>query len=166
MTKTTVCRCPACGSTEAYCDESRSIVDLSYMTCPACGNAGHNDSWEVAEDWLVDIDLPDGAPVPATLPGLADGEYFHQQLAKAREAREAREKHVDAGRAIAGPGLDHQGGDMTETKKRWIVMGFNSYARENYVVAEVETEAEAKRILALRQSEPNADHMWIANDES
>ena len=55
---------------------------------------------------------------------------------------------------------------MTETKKRWLVMGFNSYARENYVVAEVETEAEAKRVMALRQSEPNADHMWIANDES
>ena len=54
---------------------------------------------------------------------------------------------------------------MTETKKRWLVMGFNSYARENYVVAAVETEEQAKRVMAQKQAEANADHMWIAKDE-
>ena len=55
---------------------------------------------------------------------------------------------------------------MTQDKQRWLVMGFNSYARENYVIAEVATEAEAKRILAEKQRDANADHMWIAKDES
>lgn len=147
MTKT-VCRCPECGSTEAYCDESRSIVDLSYMTCPACGNAGLNDSWQVAEDWLVEIDLPDGAPIPATLPGLADGEYFHQQLAKAREAREAPEAEAP--------------------RSRWRVMGRDTFAREDYVAGEFATEAEAKRRVAelqarhaASQDEALRDEVWI-----
>jgi hypothetical protein len=55
---------------------------------------------------------------------------------------------------------------MTDDKKRWLVMGFNSYGRENYVIAEVATEAEAKQILAERQKQPDADHMWISHDES
>jgi hypothetical protein len=55
---------------------------------------------------------------------------------------------------------------MTDDKKRWLVMGFNSYGRENYVVAECATEDEAKRLMAAKQQEPNADHMWVAKDES
>lgn len=88
MSKKTVCRCPTCGSTTAYCDESRSIVDLSFMTCPACGNGGLNDPWQVSEDWLVDIELAEGQEVPATLPGLKDGEYLMEQLAKIREEKD------------------------------------------------------------------------------
>ena len=148
MTKTTVCRCPECGSTQAFCDESRSIVDLSYMACPACGHGGFNDSWQVAEDWLVDIDLPEGQPVPSTLPGLKDGEYFHQQLAQAREAREARE--------------------AAEPKSRWRVMGRDTFAREDYVAGEFATEAEAKQKIAsmtarheATQDEALRDELWI-----
>jgi hypothetical protein len=55
---------------------------------------------------------------------------------------------------------------MTDGKKRWLVMGFNSYARENYVVGAYATEAEARRAMELAQAQPNADHMWIAKDES
>jgi len=150
MTKTTVCRCPQCGSTEAYCDESRSIVDLSYMTCPSCSNGGLNDSWQVAEDWLVDVDLPDGEPVPPTLPGLKDGEYFHQQLAKVREEREA-----------------------TEARTRWRVMGHDTFSREDYVAGEFATEAEAKQKVAelearhaATQDEPLRDEVWISKVET
>ena len=56
---------------------------------------------------------------------------------------------------------------MTDDKKRWLVMGFNSYGRENYVVGEYATEAEANKVMAERKaSDPNADHMWVAKDES
>jgi hypothetical protein len=50
---------------------------------------------------------------------------------------------------------------MTEPRKTWLVMGFNSYGRENYVVGEYATEAEAKRVVEVAQAQPNADHMWI-----
>lgn len=149
MTKRTVCRCPACGSTEAYCDESRSIVDISCMTCPTCNNGGWCDSWEVAEDWLVEIDLPEGAPVPATLPGLKDGEYFVQRLAKVREEREAREQQT-----------------------RWRVMGRDTFAREDYTAGEFATEAEAKQKVAelegrhrSTQDEALRDEVWIVKVE-
>ncbi|MBA3464891.1 MAG: hypothetical protein H0T46_33465 [Deltaproteobacteria bacterium] len=52
---------------------------------------------------------------------------------------------------------------MTESKK-WLVMGFNSYGRENYVVGAYATEAEAKQVMAEKQKEANADHMWIAEE--
>lgn len=52
---------------------------------------------------------------------------------------------------------------MTEVKKPWIVMGFNSYSRENYVIGEYATEAEAKQVLAEKQNDANADHMWVVN---
>jgi hypothetical protein len=62
---------------------------------------------------------------------------------------------------------------MTETKKRWRVMGLNSYARENYVVAEVATEAEAKRRVAelearhtATQDEALRDQVWITKVET
>ena len=162
MTKTTVCRCPECGSTEAYCDESKSIVDLSYMTCPACGNAGHNDSWQVAEDWLVDIDLPEGQPIPPTLPGLKDGEYFHQQLAKVREEREEREaKEREAKEREA-----------KAARTRWRVMGRDTFAREDYIAGEFATEAEAKQRVAelearhaATQDEAMRDQVWITEVE-
>ena len=54
---------------------------------------------------------------------------------------------------------------MTTEQKKWLVMGFNSYGRENYVVGEYATEAEAKRVLAERQKDANADHMWVVKDE-
>lgn len=147
--KRTVCRCPECGSTEAYCDESRSYVDISCMTCPTCKNVDWCDSWQVSEDWLVDVDLPEGAPVPATLPGLADGEYFHQQLAKVREEREAR---------AAGT--------------RWRVMGRDTFAREDYTAGEFATEAEAKQKVAelearhaATQDQALRDDVWIVKVE-
>lgn len=150
MTKTTVCRCPEYGSTDAYCDEARSIVDLSYMTCPACGNAGHNDSWQVAEDWLVDIDLPEGEPVPAKLPGLKPGEYLVEQLAAVREEREA--KHA---------------------RTRWRVMARDTFAREEYIAGEYATEAEAKQKVveiearhAAMRDEALRDDVWIVKVET
>lgn len=146
MSKKTVCRCPACGSTEAYCDESRSAYDLSFMTCPSCGEEGFNDSWQVSEDWLVDIELADGEPVPAKLAGLKDGEYFAQQLAKVREEREAR--------------------------TRWRVMGRDTFAREDFTVGEYTTEAEAEQKVselearhAATQDAALRDEVWITKVE-
>ena len=88
--KTTVCRCPTCGSTEAYCDEKRSRYDLSFMTCPKCGYDGYADSWEVADDWLVDILLEEGASVPDTLPPLQPGQFYREVMGKIIEERLAR----------------------------------------------------------------------------
>ena len=146
--KRTVCRCPECGSTEAYCDESRSIVDISCMHCPTCNNRDWCDSWQVSEDWLVDIDLPEGAPTPATLPGLKDGEYFVQQLAKVREERERA------------------------ARTRWRVMGRDTFAREDYMAGEYATEAEAKQKVAelearhaTSQDAALRDEVWITKVE-
>lgn len=48
-----------------------------------------------------------------------------------------------------------------DTSSRWIVMSHNSYSREDTVVAQCATEAEAKQLVAERQKNPDADHMWI-----
>lgn len=145
--KTTVCRCPKCGSTEAYCDEARSVVDLSYMVCPACENAGLADSWEVAEDWLVDLVLETGEPIPSKLPPLKPGEYLYEQLAKVREERGARTK--------------------------WRLLGTDTFAREDYIIGAYDTEAEAKQAMAehearhaLTQDEALRDTLWILKVEA
>ena len=41
------------------------------MQCDSCGIGGLHDSWERDFDWFVEIDLPDGADIPAHLPPLA-----------------------------------------------------------------------------------------------
>lgn len=48
-----------------------------------------------------------------------------------------------------------------DASAKWLVMSHDSYAREDSVVAECGSEDEAKRIMAERQRQPNADHMWI-----
>ena len=53
-----------------------------------------------------------------------------------------------------------------EATARWYVMAHNSYAREDRVVGEYATEAEAKRAMELAQRQPDADHMWIVKGGS
>jgi hypothetical protein len=55
---------------------------------------------------------------------------------------------------------------MSEPNKKWLVMGFNSYGRENYVVGEYDSAAEAKRVFQEKQAQPNADHMWIVEPDA
>jgi hypothetical protein len=55
-----VARCPRCGSTDAGSDESRSVIEFTYMRCCACGHGELVDSYERDEDWLVEIALPEG----------------------------------------------------------------------------------------------------------
>lgn len=52
-----VCRCPECGSLDAFCDESRSIVDISCMQCRACGHYDYCDSWQRDFDWFTEIEV-------------------------------------------------------------------------------------------------------------
>lgn len=68
-----VVRCPQCGSTDAGADESRSRLEFTYMHCPACGHGGLFDSWERDFDWMLEIELPAGAALPARLPPLTTG---------------------------------------------------------------------------------------------
>ena len=68
--KVSVCRCPTCGSTSAGADESRSRLEFTHMQCDGCGHGGLVDSWERDFDWFVQIELPEGAAVPARLAPL------------------------------------------------------------------------------------------------
>ena len=82
----TIIRCPTCGSTDALCDESRSAVDLSYMTCRSCGEGGLCDSWERNDDWYVTITLPVGVTtLPTHVAPLPAGQGFYELLAAANE---------------------------------------------------------------------------------
>jgi hypothetical protein len=57
--KIVVARCPRCGSTEVGTDESRSMIELSYMHCSACGHGELVDCYERDEDWITEIELPE-----------------------------------------------------------------------------------------------------------
>ncbi|MBK9386929.1 MAG: hypothetical protein IPN34_19110 [Planctomycetes bacterium] len=56
-----VARCPRCGSTAVGEDEARSMIEFTYMQCTACGHGELVDVYERDEDWLVEIELPEGA---------------------------------------------------------------------------------------------------------
>ncbi|MCK6545523.1 hypothetical protein L6R52_06610 [Myxococcota bacterium] len=83
--KVTVLRCPRCGSTDAIWDEPRSILEFTYMHCNTCGEGGLCDSWERDFDWYVEIELPEGAPIPERVAPLPPHHWFH-----------ARTTHEDA----------------------------------------------------------------------
>lgn len=61
LEKVFVYRCPKCGSTDAFCDESRSVVDISCMSCRECGNENFCDSWQRDREWVAEVELPVGA---------------------------------------------------------------------------------------------------------
>jgi hypothetical protein len=65
--KTTVVRCPNCGSTHAGVDESRSAYEFAYMQCSACAHGELQDEHQIKANWNVDVDLPEGAPLPERL---------------------------------------------------------------------------------------------------
>lgn len=130
MSERNVCRCPMCGSTKAHYDAKQSKDGKTFMTCPNCTHGGLYEAFEVTRDWYVQIELPDGAPVPAVLPPQGAAE-----------------------RAAADADL------------KWLVMAHNSYAREDRVVSQHDTESEAKQAMAQLQAQPDADHMWIVRAE-
>ncbi|MEW5737603.1 MAG: hypothetical protein AB1938_01690 [Myxococcota bacterium] len=80
-----VFRCPRCGSTDAGPDESRSHVDFTWMQCHACGKGGLCDSWERDFDWMVELDLPDGADVPPSVALLAPGAGLYDARPAAKQ---------------------------------------------------------------------------------
>lgn len=49
-----VCRCPECGSDDAYADESRSYLEFTHMQCDGCGQGGLNDVWQ-QDEWYVEV---------------------------------------------------------------------------------------------------------------
>ena len=72
--RVTVFRCPRCGATDAGPDESRSMVELTFMHCSGCGHGGLVDSWERDCDWQLEIDLSvDAADLPSHVAPLAPG---------------------------------------------------------------------------------------------
>ena len=64
MRKVWVMRCPSCGATDVWCDESRSFIDINCLCCRACNNVEYQDSWERDFNWYLEIELAEGAPVP------------------------------------------------------------------------------------------------------
>lgn len=54
-----VCRCPECGSRDAYPDESQSAYDLTFMYCNGCKSGGLVDAWQ-RDAWYIDIRAADG----------------------------------------------------------------------------------------------------------
>lgn len=80
-----VCRCPACGSTKAHYDPQRSGSGKTFMSCPGCGNEGLLEAFEVSRDWLVKLELDEGASVP---------ERLAPQSAAERAAAEAKLKWI------------------------------------------------------------------------
>jgi hypothetical protein len=64
LATTRVCRCPACGSTSARADETRSRLEFTFMACDACGESGLVDSWQRDLEWFVDLELPVVNPKP------------------------------------------------------------------------------------------------------
>ena len=51
-----------------------------------------------------------------------------------------------------------------DAKAKWLVMAHNSYAREDRVVSQHDTEGEAQQAMKQLQAQPDADHMWIVKD--
>lgn len=53
-----------------------------------------------------------------------------------------------------------------EAKAKWLVMAHDSYAREDRVVAELDSEISAhRRLKELQAAKPDGDHMWIVKAE-
>lgn len=71
--KQTVMRCPECGATDVVWDEARSRYEFTWMQCNACGEGGLVDSWQRDFDWFTEIELADGAPLPARVAPLPPG---------------------------------------------------------------------------------------------
>jgi hypothetical protein len=71
--KKTVMRCPECGATDVVWDETRSRYEFTWMQCNACGEGGLVDSWQRDFDWFTEIELAEGAPLPAKVAPLPRG---------------------------------------------------------------------------------------------
>jgi hypothetical protein len=54
------------------------------MHCPACGEGGLMDSWELGEDWYLEIELGPNEPIPKFVAPLV-GEGFLAEMAAVRK---------------------------------------------------------------------------------
>lgn len=81
-------RCPECGATDAGADESRSIADLTYMQCNACGNGDLVDHWQIGHDWNLEIEHVEGHELPEHVEPLPPGEDLVSSLARIRAERQ------------------------------------------------------------------------------
>ncbi len=143
LARTSIVRCPECGSTDAGRDEVRSALERSYMRCLVCSFGEDCDASKVSADWHAEIGLPAGADVPAFVEPL-----------RARRAVEPR--------PVTPP----------PARVRWKVMGEDTFARETYFIGLYETEAAAKAAVAerearhqLTQDEAVRDTLWIVKVE-
>ena len=62
MIRVIVVRCPTCGATDAGATDY--IYELTQMTCGECGYQELADSYEIKEEWNVELWLPPGTGLP------------------------------------------------------------------------------------------------------
>ncbi|MBA2663559.1 MAG: hypothetical protein H0U74_14820 [Bradymonadaceae bacterium] len=77
MKRVTVVRCPKCGSTNSGEDEARSLCDMAYMQCDACGHGELVDHYTIGFDWNLEIEVADDATaIPDFVSPLNRGDFM------------------------------------------------------------------------------------------